>query len=407
MTDLLLAFAAATLAATAVGTLAILPRMRRIPRIRVPTEPPGNDTSGGAPSQDPVDLPTAAVIVAGKDEADSIEGALRSLASQANERIRIIAVNDRSADGTAEILDRLAAEFEGLDVLHVDELPGGWLGKNHALHRGAVAASAGSSPPDFLLFTDADVHFVPKGLEAVVDHAAAEGLDHLAGAPRVEARSWALAGQIASFGVLFGLFTRPWSVPNPKSRSYVGIGALNLVRRTAYEGAGGHQAISLRIDDDLRLGKRIKESGGRSAFSFADGVASLTWYPTLPHMLRGLHKNAFAGIDFRLSLAVLATVFLLAAFVGPFAVALAPPGLGVSIAARALCAATSALHLIGAAESARNAGLPRSSALFFPLGILLFLAVLWRSALGAILTGRIVWRGTSYRLTEVRGAARR
>ncbi len=368
--------------------------MRRIDRV-------GPSRAPEAPAR-----PQVAVIVAAKDEVATLGPALRTLLDQADDRLKIVVVNDRSTDGTGALLDELAVQEPHLRVQHVKVLPSGWLGKNHALAQGVVAATSGPDKPEFFLFTDADVAFVPSGLRGAVDHAVENDLDHLAGAPRVEPASWPLAGQVASFGVLFGLFTRPWSVPNPKSSAYVGIGALNLVRRSAYERAGGHSAIAMRIDDDLRLGKAIKESGGRSAFAFADAIASLTWYPSLRAMLRGLHKNAFAGVDFRWSLCIAATPFLLLAFVAPFVLAAAPASwLPIASLERGLLASVAALHLFGARESARSAGLPRSSALFFPVGVVLFLFVLWRSAFGALLTGRIVWRDTAYSLRELRAAA--
>ena len=70
---------------------------------------------------------------------------------------------------------------------------------------------------------------------------------------------------------------------------------MNLVRRSAYDAAGGHAAIRMRIDDDLRLGRLVKERGGRSAFVFARDLVSVEWYPSLRAMVRGLEKNAFAG----------------------------------------------------------------------------------------------------------------
>ncbi|WP_145194408.1 glycosyltransferase [Planctomycetes bacterium Poly30] len=399
MPDLLLLYSLAALGGTLVGSAVVLPRMRRIARLHPSVDPAG--LAVRIPSG-----PRAAVIVAARDEARTIEPALRSLLSQLDPGLRIVVVDDRSTDGTGAILEGIAEGEPGLLVQHVTDLPPGWLGKNHALAVGVAAAVADPDPPEYLLFTDADVVFEPGGVRGAIAHLEDHGLDHLAGAPRVHAASWALAGQIAAFGVLFGLFTRPWSVPNPQSSAHVGIGALNLVRRSAYERAGGHAAIAMRIDDDLRLGKAVKAAGGRSAFVFAGDVASLTWYPSLRAMLRGLHKNTFAGINYSWTLAVAATVFLLLVVVGPFVVAAFPSDwTGASSLARGLGAAVAALHLVGAAESARSAELPRTSALFFPLGILAFLAVLWRSAIGAVTTGRISWRDTSYSLKELRRAA--
>ena len=393
--DPLTIFSVAALGATLAGALAIRPRMARLHRLEVASTPLGTPTV------------RAAVIVAAKDEADTIEAPLRSLLAQADEDLAVVVVDDRSTDGTGQVLERLQSEDPKLERVRIDELPAGWLGKNHALARGAEAARAAMGQPEFYLFTDADVVFQPGGLRAAINRATHERLDHLAGAPKVHARSWFLGGQVATFGVLFGLFTRPWSVPDPKSSAYCGIGALNLVRCSAYERAGGHEAIAMRIDDDLRLGQRVKATGGRSAFAFAGDIASLTWYPSLGSMLQGLHKNAFAGIDFRLSLCVAATVVLALFFVAPFVLTIAPEAwFGASPLVRACAGATSLTLLFGAADSARQAGLPTHCAFFFPFGIVLFLGVLWRSALGALLTGRVVWRGTAYSLKELKAGSK-
>ncbi|MEM1453393.1 MAG: glycosyltransferase family 2 protein [Planctomycetota bacterium] len=381
---------AAALAAVAiVGGAVVLPAMGRVRRLR-PAERRGPRRAG----------PTAAVVVAARDEADTIEPALHSLLAQTDDGVRVVVVDDRSTDGTTDILRRVARAHRELEVVRIDALPPGWLGKNHALDRGAKAAG----DVDFLLFTDADVVFEPGGVRAAIEHADREGLDHLTGAPRIRARSFALAGMIASFGVLFGLFTRPWRVRDPKSSAAVGIGALNLVRRSAYVAAGGHRRIRMRIDDDLRLGRLIKESGGRSEFVFATDVASLEWYPSLGAMARGLHKNAFAGIDFRLTIALAATVFIVVVFIAPFVL----PFLGgLPLAARALAAAAAVAHVAGAAASARRAGLRMDAGLFFPLGLTVFLFVLWRSAVGALATRRVVWRDTAYPLRDLTDAARK
>lgn len=386
----MLYFAAALALGALFGALVVIPAMGRLARlVATPAPAPG--------SEDPV--ARAMIVVAAKDEAQGIEQGLRSLAAQIEPDLGVIAVDDRSTDGTSAILRRVADETPGIEAVRIDNLPPGWLGKNHALHVGAERAGAMEQPPEFLVFTDADVIFEPGAIRGALEHMEHHGLDHLTGAPRVEAESFALAGMIAAFGVLFGLFTRPWTVSRPKGRSYVGIGALNIVRRSMYLKAGGHRGIAMRIDDDLRLGRAMRMAGGRSEFAFATEIASIAWYRSLPEMMRGLHKNAFAGIDFRLSVAVMATLFLVAVFLSPFVLCLAP---GVEPLTRALFAGTAGLHVIGASISANRAGLHPSAGLFFPVGVGLFLFVLWRSAAGALVTGRVVWRGTSYTLRELK-----
>ncbi len=383
MTPLITLIAGFVAAGALLGAAVVLPAMARIRRLEPADRPADGDESEGEAR--------VAVVVAARNESDTIEPALLSLLGQAGTRVRIVVVDDRSTDGTTEIVRRLASRYPALVHERIDELPPGWLGKNHALQRGAEAAG----DVDFLLFTDADVVFAPGGVRAAVRHAQRHELDHLTGAPRVHARSFALAGMIATFGVLFGLFTRPWRVQDPRSSAAVGIGALNLVRRTAYEAAGGHEPIRMRIDDDLRLARLIKANGGRSEFVLATDVATVEWYPTLGAMVRGLNKNAFAGIDFRVTVAIAATIAIALVFLAPFAMMWVGSAPG---AARALAAVTAAVHVFGASQSAQRVGLPARAGLFFPAGIVGFLFIRGRSMRGALVTRQVVWRGTAYPL---------
>src|SRR5690625_2504172 len=81
--------------------------------------------------------PTVRIVVAAGDEEAEIETAIRSLLAIEYPHLEIVAVDDRSTDGTNAILQRVAAENPRLVVRRIEELPEGWLGKNHALQVGA------------------------------------------------------------------------------------------------------------------------------------------------------------------------------------------------------------------------------------------------------------------------------
>ena len=66
-----------------------------------------------------------------------IEAAVRSLLAIDYPDYELVVVDDRSEDATGEILERLKAENGAVGVVHVRELPAGWLGKTHAMWRAA------------------------------------------------------------------------------------------------------------------------------------------------------------------------------------------------------------------------------------------------------------------------------
>jgi cellulose synthase/poly-beta-1,6-N-acetylglucosamine synthase-like glycosyltransferase len=134
-------------------------------------------------AQKPIDgYPSVSVVVAARDEEAGVGEALASLLDQDYPGgLEVVAVNDRSTDNTGGIIADLAARRpERLRPLEVEALPEGWLGKNHALYRGATEARG-----EWLLFTDADVRFSPDCLELAMRYAETEHLDHLTLAPEL------------------------------------------------------------------------------------------------------------------------------------------------------------------------------------------------------------------------------
>ena len=337
-------------------------------------------------------LPRVSIIIPARNEERNLEEALRSVLALDYGNLEIDVVDDRSTDRTGEILDRMAAADPRLRVVHVRELPAGWLGKNHALWLGAEKATG-----EFLLFTDADVVMEPSTLRRAVGAMTADGLDHLTASPTIDRPSALFEMFIGAFSLFFALFTKPWAVKDPKSSAHVGIGAFNLVRASAYRAAGGHRAIAMRPDDDLKLGKLLKKNGFRPEFVFGQGLIRVEWYASVRDLIQGLMKNAFSGVDYRVSVVVLSTVFQLTFLVWPFLAVFLVPG-----PARWLNLA-SALLLVGLCWlNAPLAGVRRWHGVGFPLATLLFLYIVWRATILTLWNRGIVWRGTRYPLSELK-----
>ncbi|MEN8375452.1 MAG: glycosyltransferase [Gemmatimonadota bacterium] len=374
MTALGLLTAAGWLAATAM----LAAGLRRIPRLR---------PRGSAPAV------TAAVVVAARNEEAHVEAAMRTLLAQRHAGLRIVAVDDRSTDRTGAILDRLAATDGRLEVVHVRELSAAWLGKNHALHVGARAARA-----DFLVFADADVRLHPDAVATALDHALRGALDHLALFPRMRSPGAVLSAAVGVFTVLFALRFRPWLAGDPGSRAHVGVGAFNLVRTEAYRSVGGHQRIALRPDDDLRLGRILKEAGFSSGAAYGDSLAEVEWYGSVPELIRGLRKNAFAAVDYRPWLVALVVASLFAFHVWPFVAVVLLSGLD-----RVLFGLAAALAVAAFTASARRFGLRAWTAALYPLGAAIIGYAIAAATVRALVTGGVEWRGTVYPLDRLRG----
>ena len=336
-------------------------------------------------------LPTLALIAAAKDERERVEAGARSLLSQDYPGLRLLVVNDRSVDGTGEILDRLAVEDPRLEVEHVETLPPGWIGKCHALARAAARART-----DWLLFTDGDVVLAPDAARRAVSLATREGADHVAIAPDIVVESLGEALFVGYFVTMFHVSQRPWKAPDPRSRASIGVGAFNLVRREAYEKAGGHERLRYELIDDLGLGKILKRSGAKSLFVEHGGRVRARWHAGIGGLTRGVEKNAFAAFGYHVGLTVLAVAAQIAIWIGP--------AVGVFLSGWPRIAALAAWVSVFTiyAVLSRHVSIRAWQGIFMPLGGALFSYAILRSTFVALAAGGITWRGTFYPLGELR-----
>ena len=338
------------------------------------------------------ELPRVSIVVPARNEERNVEEALRSVLAQRGVPLEVIVVDDRSEDATGAILDRMAAEDARLKVVHVTELPPGWLGKNHALEVGARAATGG-----LLLFTDADVVMHPDTVRLAASYLVREGFDHVTMGPHVDMPGWVLKTFGVAFGLAFTAFTRPWKARDPRSRQHVGVGAFNLVRADAYRMIGTHRAIAMRPDDDMKLGKLVKKHGLRQDFLVGTGMISVEWYTSVREAVRGLRKNGFAGVDYRLSLVLLATVSQVVFFIWPFLAVVFTEG-----PTRWLNLVCVGFVVFLFAGMAREQKVPWWYGFAYPLAAALFIVVIWNATLYALIHRGIEWRGTHYPLDELK-----
>jgi glycosyltransferase involved in cell wall biosynthesis len=347
--------------------------------------------SDGAPAP----YPSLSVIVPARDEEGSVGRGVGSLLAQNYPgELEIIAVDDRSTDRTGEILERLrATRPDLLRVLRVDDLPEGWMGKNHALWLGASEARG-----EWLLFTDADVWFAPRCLRYAVNHALREGLDHLTLPPDIVSRGALLKAFVAAFALIFEATQRPWRAADPASKDFVGVGAFNLLRRDAYESVGTHRAVAMRPDDDMKLAKLVKEAGFRQGVAYGTGLVGVEWHRSLGGAVRGLRKSMFPGLDYRVEVAAVGAVVLLLTNVLPFAGVFLSRGL-----ARVLFASNGLSVFAAHAYRARRLG-SRGwliDALLHPFSVCVFVYALARSVHSTLADG-VEWRGTRYPLERLK-----
>jgi len=337
-------------------------------------------------------FPSVSILFAARDEAEKLPGALASLLALDYPNYEVVAVDDRSEDGTREILESAARESPRLKRVRVDTLPAGWLGKPHGLEQ-AYQLSTG----EWLVFTDADVHFAPDVLRRAVALAMQNEWDHLTllGHAQMYGFFEKIAMTFFGFGLIVG--TKPWQARDPKSRRYIGVGAFQMVRRSSYEAMGTHRRLRMEVIDDMKLGKVMKEAGYKSGAARAGEAVSVYWHAGLRNIIRGTTKNFFAtqGFSFWRTLGQIVVMILM--FVLPFG---ALPFVRGWALAFDLVAAV--LAVIAEAGAALEFGESPLWGLSFPVGALIFVWMLTRSMVVTLWRGGIVWRGTFYPLEELK-----
>jgi GT2 family glycosyltransferase len=353
------------------------------------------DLVGAEYDRRPVGEPRLTVVVPARDEEEGIVACLESLMGQ-DYPVDVIAVNDRSGDETGALMEGVAARFPGrVTVMHVTELPAGWLGKVHALALAAKQAEV-LTQPEFLLFTDADVVFRSDALRRTLAQAVVSGADHIVTVPTMDVRRWD-EGVVLGFFQIFGLWaTRPWRVEDPKSvRDAVGIGAFNMMRASAYREIGGFEGQKMDILEDLTLAKRVKKAGLRQRICFGHGLVTVHWASGAGGLVGVMTKNIFAAFRFHASLLLGACLWLAVFVLGPFAGLFLPGGRVPAVIV--LVCVVMAYRMYG-----RSSGISAWYCLGFLGGALVFIFTLLRSMGVTLWRGGVSWRGTFYSLEELR-----
>jgi chlorobactene glucosyltransferase len=348
--------------------------------------------------------PKVSILIPAKDEARQIERCIASVLWQDYPNFEIIAIDDRSSDGTGEILDAMAAKDSRLKVVHIEDgsLPSGWGGKSFALHRGLQQADG-----QWLLFVDADVLLEPDVLSATIAWAKQREFDLISILPRFVSGTFAervlqpLAGAATSGMFLIALTN------SPEWKTAFANGQYLCVRREAYDAIGGHEAIRGTLSEDVAIARKLKSAGFRPRLGWGDSWATVRMYEGFSAIFRGWSRNFYVGNlgrPWRI-LALMLFIFCCCYSIFPAAAwgffrnahpinEFAGWGWLAAVAMHYL------LMTIVSGLTYRWAGETAAYALFLPISLAVLLAICFES-LWICITGKVQWRGTQYSRDEL------
>lgn len=357
--------------------------------------PPRPNLAEFAPLPDE-EAPLVSIIVPARDEAGNIGRCVGSLLRSGYPRFEVIVVDDRSTDGTADIVAGLAARDPRVRLVRGAELPDEWYGKPWACWQGFE-----QSRGELILFTDADTEHSAKLLPRAVSAMRRHQAELLTVLPRQEMIGfWERVVQPFFFlilGMRYGSIERINRNRNP--RHGIANGQFILVTRESYLAVDGHRALRHTVIEDLMMGVNYIKAGRRHLAALAEEDMATRMYSTLPGMVEGWSKNFFMGAYYTMGSVPLAYVGMLGALTLPawFLVPTAAVAAGLvrhnaALTVFGLVAYGGFSLFIGLFQRAARA--PMIYGVLHPLGALIQAFIILRSAIRG--PRRIVWKGRSY-----------
>tara|TARA_B100000683_G_scaffold268809_1_gene304640 strand:+ start:1185 stop:2366 length:1182 start_codon:yes stop_codon:yes gene_type:complete len=356
--------------------------------------------SFAAPASDLQMKYKVSAILQVRNEKETVEGIISALLNQNGADMQVIAVDDDSTDGTFEHLEELAKTDSRLSVIQQKRIPPGWASRCYAFEMGQGLATG-----DWLLFTDGALSVGPRAVFNAVATMERERLVHLTLCPRIAAKRL-LEAMLLPILVLLTHFR--FISPNAldtDSTSGVGVGAFNLVGAEAYRLRGTHAQIRGSLNDEMALGRLMRQESGRGMILRAVGQVKRHFVGSKSDLVNFSGSEVWAGCGQN---AFLTFLIGLALFSVPLTCALAL-GLLISGMASQLWISLNLLvlifwGLIAALGLIRVRGLVRYpfwTLILMPVAACVFGMAVLRVAFIAFVFKKVSWHGHEYRAEDL------
>lgn len=342
--------------------------------------------------------PFVSILVPARNEAHQIERCLQSLVAQNYPNFEIIVLDDRSDDGTWEILQSWERTHPRVRALRGTPLPTGWVGKCFACHQLSLCAHG-----ELLLFTDADTVYAPTALSSAVSALHQTNADLLTLLPQLTLKSfWERTVMPLLHFVTFTVLPFPFVHHLRNERFAMANGQFLLFHRAAYEAIGGHDAVQSALVEDVWLARRIKKLGFRLRVMDGGDVISTRMYTSLSEIWNGFSKNLFPGFQFSLPAIGTVMLFLVATSVAPFGFLVAGMAAPHSSPWIMAVVAQAGLIVVMRLALAWRFSLGFGSSFLHPLAMLVVIGIALNSIRWARWAGGLRWKGRIYRWNNAR-----
>ena len=242
----------------------------------------------------PENPPALSLLVPARNEEENIAACLDSLSAIDYPAFEIIVLDDCSEDSTGEIAASFSERHDNLKVIRGDDLPPGWLGKNHACHHRLSREAS----HDLLLFIDADVRLSPGAVTAAVTMMRRYKTGLLSCFPRQRLRT---PGEHLIVPVMNWFLLTMLSLPLVYLKNWRPFVAANgqfmLFDRKTYRAIGGHKAVAAEVVEDMELARRVKDQNIPMMTALGGREVSCLMYRGFGEALAGFSKNFYPGFN--------------------------------------------------------------------------------------------------------------
>ncbi|MDR2434227.1 MAG: glycosyltransferase [Treponema sp.] len=236
-----------------------------------------------------LDGPLVSVLIPARNEAKNIGNCLASLQNQIYKNYEILVLNDNSSDGTAAILDRIAAGDSRVRVFTGAPLPEDWYGKPFALHQLSRAAKG-----DILVFTDADTIHSPASISWAVSNIQALKADMISG---YIGQIFLKFGEVITVPLMFFLtgFVIPLFINRFVKVSFfsAAIGQYIVIKNDVFKAIGGCEAFKKKTSEDIYMARHVKQMGYNTCFLNITEHVKCRMYKDYRSAIEGIGKNVF------------------------------------------------------------------------------------------------------------------
>ncbi|MEO9893274.1 glycosyltransferase [Aurantibacter sp.] len=233
--------------------------------------------------------PLVSILIPARNEEENIGNLLEEISKLAYVNLEIIVYNDLSEDKTESIVRDWAARMPALQLINGEKLPKGWLGKNHACHQLAQAATG-----TVLLYLDADVSVKEDVIERSISHFQRYELHLLSIFPK---QIVATLGEKISVPLMNWILLSLLPLALIRRSKNVAFSAANgqfmMFNAVTYKAIWPHEKCKSHRVEDIAILRLFKQKGLASDTLLGDDAISCRMYFGLNDAIEGFTKNIF------------------------------------------------------------------------------------------------------------------